>query len=178
MTAAKKKQIANLCAYAGGILLGLIVAVGVPAKSLAEATMNGAKAGAAGALLGLLIAKIALAFVKTTPEEGAANNAAPDLPLRLRYPVVLVLGILLPGMASLMLRGWREVGPRSVALLVAIPMAFLIFGPLWGDVLFSASTQEVQRLGKWPFIATCIVVPIVSLVYAVQDRQVAVRSYG
>ena len=80
-------------------------------------------------------------------EAGSIRGAGPARQLRLRYPVVVLVAFLLPGVASLMLRGWREVGLRSLLLLAAIPVAFLIFGPLWGGVIFATSPKEIRNLG-------------------------------
>lgn len=133
-------------------------------------------------IIGALFAILAMIFVakkflsQKVPESDKSIDRFGETPqpLRVSYPVVLLVAILLPGVASLMLRGWKEVGPRSVLLFAAIPLAFLIFGPLWGEVIFATSTKAVQELGLWPFIATCVVVPIISLIYALKDRRIAI----
>src|SRR5262245_10990231 len=94
--------------------------------------------------------------------------------LRLRYPVVVLVALLLPGMASLMLRGWKEVGPRSLLLLAAIAVALLCFGPLWGAVIFATSPRAVRNFGVWPFVAACVSVLVYSVWRAIQDRRVVI----
>jgi len=102
------------------------------------------------------------------------RGAGQTLPLRLRYPVVVLIALLLPGVASLMLRGWQEVGRRSLVLLAAIPVAFLVFGPLWGDVIFARSPKWLRDIGIWPFLAICVAVALYSLWRALQDRRVVI----
>ena len=95
--------------------------------------------------------------------------------LRLSYPVVVLVAIfLLPGIASLMLRGWKEAGLRSLLLLAVIPVALLVFGPLWGDVIFATSPRALRNFGLWPFLATCVAVWVFSLWRAIQDRRIAI----
>lgn len=104
----------------------------------------------------------------------STRGAGPTGQLRLRYPIVVLVALLLPGIASLMLRGWQEVGLRSLLLLAAIPVAFLVFGPLWGGVIFATSPPALRNFGLWPFVATCVVVWLLSLWRAIQDRRVVV----
>ena len=107
-------------------------------------------------------------------EGGPTARLAPTQQVRLRYPVVIVLGLLLPGFASLLIRGWREVGLRSLLLLMAIPLAFVVFGPLWGSVIFAGSPQEFRNLGLWPFVAVCVAAPLLSVTYALKDRRLVI----
>src|SRR5262245_52974278 len=103
-------------------------------------------------------------------EAASTRGARPTRPLRLSYPVVVLVALLLPGVASLMLRGWKEVGPRSLLLLATIPVALLVFGPLWDNVIFANSSRALRNVGLWPFLATCVAVLIFSLWRAIQDR--------
>ena len=107
-------------------------------------------------------------------EAGSRRGAGPTRPLRLSYPVVVLVALLLPGVASLMLRGWKEAGLRSLLLLAAIPVALLVFGPLWGDVIFASSPRALRNFGLWPFVAISVAVLLFSLWRAIQDRRVVI----
>ena len=80
----------------------------------------------------------------------------------------VLISFVVPGLGSLLLRGWEKRGLAFMLLFFAIPTAYLIFGPLWGEVLFSGS--QYKETGLWPFLATCVVVPIISLALAYSDR--------
>jgi serine/threonine protein kinase len=93
--------------------------------------------------------------------------------LRLHISFIVLLSVLIPGLGSLLIRGWKAVGVRSISLLLAIPIAFLVFGPLWGEVIFAWAGKTMQELGLWPFLMTCLIVPIISVKFALQDRELA-----
>jgi hypothetical protein len=100
---------------------------------------------------------ITLAYATPQPGNGFART-----PL----PVILLLAILVPGLSSSLLRGtaWR-----CLCLAPVIPLAFLFFGPFWGEVLFPASSWS--ELGLYPFALTCLVVEIASVLLALRDRK-------
>jgi hypothetical protein len=107
-------------------------------------------------------------------KDAPTPGAGPTLPLRFSYPVVVLVALVLPGIASLMLRGWKEAGLRSLLLLAAIPVALFVFGPLWDGVIFAKSSRAVRNFGLWPFVATCVAVMLFSVWRAIQDRRVVI----
>jgi hypothetical protein len=52
--------------------------------------------------------------------------------------------------------------------------AFVVFGPLWGEVLFHATSW--QELGLYPFLATCAAVEVISVAQAIRDRARAMEN--
>jgi hypothetical protein len=91
--------------------------------------------------------------------------------LRLHILFIVLLSALMPGLGSLLIRGWKAAGMRSICLLLAIPIAFLVFGPLWGEVIFASASMTVRELGLWPFLIICLSVSIISVSFALQDRE-------
>ena len=84
---------------------------------------------------------------------------------RLPQSVIILVAMLVPGLSSSLIRGsaWR-----CVILVTTVLAAFLVFGPLWGEVLFPS--PPLTNLGLYPFVVTCGVVEIVSVVQAMRDR--------
>jgi uncharacterized membrane protein len=85
--------------------------------------------------------------------------------------VIILVALILPGLSSALIRGsaWR-----CIFLILTILVAFLIFGPLWGEVLFRST--QYDNTGLYPFIATCAGVEVVSVVWAINDRKRAIDS--
>jgi hypothetical protein len=85
---------------------------------------------------------------------------------RMPLPAILLVAVLVPGLSSSLIRGtvWR-----CVCLAPAIPVAFIFFGPVWGEVLFPSSSWS--EFGLYPFVLTCLVVEIVSVLLALGDRK-------
>jgi hypothetical protein len=77
---------------------------------------------------------------------------------------IILLAILVPGLSSSLVRGsvWK-----CATLCGVVAAAFLIFGPLWGEVLFPGRLSE---LGLYPFLLTVGVVETISIVMAISDR--------
>jgi hypothetical protein len=92
----------------------------------------------------------------------------------LRAPVaaVVLIAALVPGLSSSLIRGtvWR-----CLCLAPIIPIAFLFFGPLWGEVLFRSSPAW-REFGLYPFVLTCLLVEAVSILLALDDRKRALRN--
>jgi hypothetical protein len=82
---------------------------------------------------------------------------------------ILVLGVLVPGLPSLMMRRSVAGMVRFLILLLIIPASFALFGPFWGEVLF-AGTQYVEA-GFYPFVATCCITPVLSVWLGFSERR-------
>jgi len=81
---------------------------------------------------------------------------------------IWVTGILGFGLPSVILRPSFVTIARCVLLAFAIPAAFLCFGPYWAEELFSDTSYS--DLGVYPFIATCICIPFLSVWLGFRDR--------
>jgi hypothetical protein len=110
-------------------------------------------------------APITLAYETPPPD---ANAFARTTPL----PAVLLLAILVPGLSSSLIR--RKVW-WCLCLAPVIPLAFLFFGPVWGEVLFRSSSTQWREFGVYPFLLTCVIVEITSLLLALAHRHRALR---
>jgi hypothetical protein len=79
--------------------------------------------------------------------------------------LVTAAGVVVPGLPALLMR--RRIS--GTFLLLAIPVSFLFFGPLWGLVLF-AGTPYIEH-GLYPFIAFAIATPVISVVQGLVLRR-------
>lgn len=82
-----------------------------------------------------------------------------------------LLSLVLPGLGSLCVLGWRRGYKRFFALVLPIPIAFLLFGPFWSDVAFSGANRAIRDAGVYPFVATVLVVVVASVTYALKDAR-------
>ncbi len=91
---------------------------------------------------------------------------------RVPLPVwaILLTGMALPGLPSLLMRGPWVGGVRFAVLVAVVPVAFVVFGPVWGEVLFAHADHQTQEFGLWPFLGCCLLVPVVSTVLGFRDR--------
>ena len=80
-------------------------------------------------------------------------------PRRLGVAFIVLLGLLLPGLPSIML-GRRVPG---LLLLLTIPASFVFFGPIWGAYLFRGTPYS--EWGFYPFVLTVCVIPIASVIH-------------
>lgn len=100
------------------------------------------------------------------------DYATPSRPVSgfARSPVwlVVLVAMIVPGLSSFLIR--RRVG-RFLCHLAAMPLAFLLFGPIWGEVLFPS--PNLSELGLFPFIATCTATYGASVYLALKDRREA-----
>jgi hypothetical protein len=80
---------------------------------------------------------------------------------------IVLLAILLPGLSSSLI---RRTPWHCLCLAPIIPVAFLFFGPFWGEVLFRASPAW-REFGLYPFVLTCVAIEAVSIILALQDRK-------
>jgi hypothetical protein len=103
----------------------------------------------------------------------APGIAPPEEPARGRiWPVWLVIAtaLVLPGLPSLAMLGWRRRGLVFLVLVLVVPAAFAFFGPIWDLILFAGADRPTREFGLWPFLATCGLTPITSVALGVRDR--------
>ncbi len=93
---------------------------------------------------------------------------ASSLPKPWSSAAIVVVGVLVPGLPSLMMR--RSVAGlcRFLVLLLLIPVGFAFFGPFWGEILFAGTTYV--EAGLYPFVATCVITPALSVWCGFRDR--------
>lgn len=100
------------------------------------------------------------------PPSGSADaELAGRANARWSAAAIVVVGILLPGWPSYQMR-------RSLlggALLLSIPVAFVVFGPVWDVLLFP--TPPLNEFGFYPFLAICISAPLFSVWLGFVDRE-------
>jgi len=87
-----------------------------------------------------------------------------------RAPIwaIVLVALIVPGLASALMRGTAAAIIKMILLLAVVPLAFLFFGPYWSIVLFPNS--RLSETGLYPFLVTCAAVPLLSVVLAVLDR--------
>ena len=51
---------------------------------------------------------------------------------------------------------------------LALPFAFVFFGPIWDVILFKGTPYG--QAGLYPFLGCCVVVPLASLLIAVRTK--------
>ena len=74
----------------------------------------------------------------------------------------------MPGLAYwIMLRNRRGL-VGFLTQFLAIPTAFLFFGPVWDIFLFRGTPYG--QSGLYPFLGCCVVVPLASLLIAVRTK--------
>ena len=98
---------------------------------------------------------------------------ASSLPMPWSTAAIVVVGVLVPGLPSLMMRRSAAGIARFFVLLLQIPVGFAFFGPIWGEILF-AGTAYVES-GLYPFVATCFITPSLSVWCGFRDRQRLLR---
>ena len=87
---------------------------------------------------------------------------------------IWVIGLVGFGLPSVVMNPSFSTVVRFALLIIALPAAFMIFGPLWGNVLFAKTAYT--DLGIYPFFATCFCVPLLSVWLGFRDRrQLAAR---
>jgi hypothetical protein len=97
-------------------------------------------------------------------------------PLARQSEVVIVLvGLILPGLPSWLIRGRAGAAVFFVCWGV-LAAAFGFFGPLWGEVLFASAGKPWREAGLWPFLAICAATAVSSALLALQDRNKALGS--
>ena len=87
--------------------------------------------------------------------------------------VVILVAVLVPGLASCLIRG-RDGLVTLLLLLITIPLAFFFFGPIWGEVLFR--NTRWSEAGLYPFLLTCVAVSLASAAVALRDRRRALGA--
>ena len=107
-----------------------------------------------------------------TPLEAPFGPSDQNLARKRRVPIswltTIVVGLLVPGLAYwLILRNHRGM-IGFLALFLAIPLAFVFFGPIWDLVLFDGTPYD--QAGLYPFLGCCVVVPLASLLIAVRAK--------
>jgi hypothetical protein len=85
--------------------------------------------------------------------------------------VIVLLAVLVPGLSSSLIR--RSAWP-CLFLVASVPLAFGVFGPLWGEVFFRS--PALKDAGLYPFLFTCALVAVISAVMAISDRKRALRA--
>ena len=107
----------------------------------------------------------------------AYEPPARDVPpfARRSEATVVLVGVVVPGLSSWLIRG-RRGAITCLGLCGGVGASFLFFGPFWGEVLFRGT--RYKESGLWPFLATCVAVPIVGGVLGARDRRRALRSEG
>ena len=88
--------------------------------------------------------------------------------------MVVVAGLLIPGLPSLLMRRSSRGIFYFVMLLLTIPLALLFFGPFWDLVLFAGS--DFGQAGLYPFLATCVLTPVFSVWLGFRDRASLLRK--
>jgi hypothetical protein len=81
---------------------------------------------------------------------------------------IMLVAIVLPGLASVLIRGLVGV-LTMVVLWATVITAFVFFGPIWGEVLFRNS--PLREAGLYPFLGTCVALDLTSVVLALRDRR-------
>lgn len=102
-----------------------------------------------------------------------AKTAPRRVPLVATWPtpVLVTLAVLLPGVPSLLLGGWHAGGQRIWSLWLALGLAYLLCGPMWGGLFFARAPHWAKELGLVPFAATCLAVMAISVRAALADRE-------
>jgi hypothetical protein len=82
--------------------------------------------------------------------------------------VIAIVAAVVPGLSSCLILG--TAGLRKMLLLwLVLIAAFLLFGPLWGEVLFRRT--PLQEMGLYPFMAIYAAVDVASVILALRDRR-------
>ena len=90
---------------------------------------------------------------------------------RLPLAVTILVAIFIPGLASVLILGFKRRGWAFAGLVSAIPATFVFFGPIWGEVLFADAGHRMREVGLWPFLGCCAVTIATSVVLAIRDRK-------
>ncbi len=108
----------------------------------------------------------------------AARPAPRRVSLAANWPTaaIVVIAVLLPGVASVLLRGWHEAGKRVTSLWLTLGVAYLLCGPMWGGLFFARAGHLVKELGLVPFVATCLAVVAISVRATLEDRKAALAA--
>ncbi|MCG8649076.1 MAG: hypothetical protein MI861_04550 [Pirellulales bacterium] len=87
---------------------------------------------------------------------------------------VVLLGLLIPGLPSALIGRSAAGMLKFLTLSLTIPFAFVVFGPLWGEVMFAGTPYT--ETGFYPFVATCLIVPPLSIAIGLNDRRRTFQS--
>ena len=87
--------------------------------------------------------------------------------------VIVLLALVVPGLSSSLIRR----SPKPCLLLCStVLVAFLFFGPLWGEVLFPRT--PTCNWGVYPFVLIYVLVARTSILLALKDRTKALSGIG
>ncbi len=102
-----------------------------------------------------------------------ADAETPSQPVRTKYSTLftVVMGLVIPGLPTLLIRRNRSGQVWFVLLLSSLPLAYGFFGPFWDVVLFDGTPYD--QAGFYPFIASCVLVPIASAWRGLRDRRLS-----
>lgn len=89
--------------------------------------------------------------------------------------VIMVIAVLVPGLASALIRGLRGILTMAV-LWATVIVGFIFFGPIWGAFLFPNSSLE--EAGLYPFLLTWFAVELTSAGLALRDRRRVLEPSG
>lgn len=84
--------------------------------------------------------------------------------------MVTIVGLVVPGLPTILMRR-RLVG---ICLLLAIPLSFMFFGPIWGLVLFHGTTYS--EYGLYPFLTVLFATPLISIAQGLHLRGQLLRA--
>jgi hypothetical protein len=105
-------------------------------------------------------------------EQGPRSGPHEQLPLENSslWPTSMIwlIGLLGFGLPSVCMRPSFSTVVRFGLLIVSLPTAFILFGPCWAEVIFVGT--RYSGLGIYPFIATCILIPFLSVWLGFRDR--------
>ena len=104
----------------------------------------------------------------TLPSESATIRA-PLQGTRYSVAIVIVLGLLLPGLPTLLMRRNRSGNAWCIGLVAIVPISFVFFGPFWDAVLFANTSYD--QFGFYPFVASCVLVLLASVWRGLLDRR-------
>ena len=128
-----------------------------------------------------ILARCVNEFEKVNPYESPRDAGPASLPPVTRkqpsvsWFAVILIGLAVPGLAYWLVTRTERALLVFLAFLVAIPMSFLFFGPVW-DMLIFAGTPYSQS-GVYPFLGSLVLVPLLSLLLAVRAKWRLERTY-
>jgi hypothetical protein len=144
-------------------------------------TIISAVISAVGVIVAAVITTRASRISHSSPQSSGVSDRPPQTSVDVevasaagrRWSAWAIVPILLvPGLGSLLIRGWKARKGPFLSLFLTIPIAFVVFGPLWGEVLFKSSDRATREFGLWPFLATCAVVLAISAALTFYDQKV------
>ena len=92
----------------------------------------------------------------------------PNLRTLARLPITCAaaISLIIPGFGSMLL-GAPHGGKKLMLLSGSVIVAFIFFGPIWGEVLFKGT--RYRDAGFIPFLSSCACSMIVSVLIAMRD---------